>query len=85
MPPATVRARVDAYLRKSNALETLWRRPITGEQHQAELGSHGPGSRDTKTCASCFEALDNDPFVIRGNVGESIARRGTGSKCLRGR
>jgi hypothetical protein len=43
------------------------------------------GSRDTKTCASCFEALDNDPFVNRETLARASLAEETGSKCLRGR
>jgi N-acetylneuraminic acid mutarotase len=79
MPAATIRARVEAYLRKSNALETLWRRPITAEQLQAELGRMAGGSRDTKTLSELFEALGNDPFVIA----ETLARASLAERLVR--
>jgi hypothetical protein len=35
MPDSAIRAKVEDYLAKSNALERWWRRPITAEQLQA--------------------------------------------------
>ncbi len=37
MPLSTIRAKVEDYLRKSQALEVYWHRPITGAQLQAEM------------------------------------------------
>ena len=79
MPASIIQARVEAYLRKSNALETVWRRPITGEQLQAELDRMAGGSRDTKTLNELFEALGNDPFVIA----ETLARASLAERLVR--
>src|SRR5262245_52264987 len=45
MPDSVLRAKVDDALRMSNALESYWGRPVTGEQLQAEIDRM---VRDTK-------------------------------------
>src|SRR6187399_2957033 len=37
MPDSVIRAKVQDSLKKSNALEALWKRPVTAEQLQAEM------------------------------------------------
>ena len=37
MPLSAIRTKTEDYLRKSQALEVYWHRPITGEQLQAEM------------------------------------------------
>ena len=46
MDDAAVRAKVETYLTQSNALETIWRRPITHEQLQAEIDRMVRDTRD---------------------------------------
>src|SRR5881296_1406930 len=46
MPDEAIRSRVDDSLRKSNALDRWWHRPITAEQFQAELDRMAKQSRD---------------------------------------
>jgi N-acetylneuraminic acid mutarotase len=70
MPEGAIRAKVEDYLKKSNALETLWRRPIAGEQLEAELDRMARGSRDMRVLQELFDALGNDPYVIA----ETLAR-----------
>jgi N-acetylneuraminic acid mutarotase len=70
MPEGAIRAKVEDYLKKSNALETWWRRPITGEQLQAELDRMARGSRDTRVLQALFDALGNDAYLIA----ETLAR-----------
>ncbi len=64
-----IRAKVDDYLRKSNALERFWQRPVTGEQLQAELDRMANNTRDGATLRELFAALGSDPFVIAETLG----------------
>lgn len=81
MPESSIRANVVDYLRKSNALEQLWRRPITGAQLQAEMERMARGSQDREMLAELFDALGNDPFVIA----ETLARQTLAERLLRNR
>jgi N-acetylneuraminic acid mutarotase len=70
LPPEVLRARVEDELRRSNALEQLWQRPITGAQLQAEIDRMTGSSRQPQVLAELFAALDNDPYL----VAECLAR-----------
>jgi N-acetylneuraminic acid mutarotase len=65
-----IRARVEDYLQKSNALETFWQRPVTTEQLQAELDRIVANTHDDQVLGELFATLKNDPLVIA----ETIAR-----------
>jgi N-acetylneuraminic acid mutarotase len=52
------------YLRKSQALEGYWQRPITAEQLQAEMDRMAQHTKQPEVLQELFEALGNDPFVI---------------------
>ena len=69
MSDQAIRAKVDDYLRKSNALERFWQRPVTSEQLQAELDRMAKNTRDGATLQELFGALGNDPFVIAETLG----------------
>jgi hypothetical protein len=79
MPESAIRAKVEDYLRKSNALEAVWRRPITGDQLQAELDRMAEGSRDTQVLRELFDALGNDPLI----VAETLARPALAERLVR--
>jgi len=64
MPRSAMKAKVEDYLKKSNALEVWWRRPITGEQLQAELDRMARGTRDPRILQELFDALGNEPALI---------------------
>jgi len=70
MPDSTIWGKVEDYLRKSNALEKWWNRPITAEQLQAELDRMAARSRDPRILGELFAALGNDPYLIA----ETLAR-----------
>ncbi len=70
MSDTAVRAKVVDALRKSNALETLKRRPIGAAELQAEMDRMATHSRDTRILRELFGALGNDPFLIA----ETLAR-----------
>ena len=64
MSQAQLEAKVADYLRKSQALEDDWQRPITAEQLQAEMDRIAQHSKQPEVLRELFEALGNDPFVI---------------------
>jgi N-acetylneuraminic acid mutarotase len=61
---AEIRDRVTDYLKKSNALEKFWSRPISGAQLQAEMDRMAKNSRQTEVLREIFAALDDDPVLI---------------------
>src|SRR5262249_14120921 len=56
--------KVADYLRKSQALEDYWQRPISAEQLQAEMDRMAKHTKQPDVLGELFEALGNDPFVI---------------------
>ena len=59
-----IEKKVADYLRKSQALDDYWQRPITAEQLQAEMDRMAKHTRQPDVLRELFEALGNDPFVI---------------------
>jgi putative metal-binding protein/Kelch motif protein/galactose oxidase-like protein len=76
-----IKARVEAYLKESDALDTLWQRPIRGEELQAELDRMAKNSRDPQVLRELFDALGNDPFVIA----ETLVRQTLAGRLVRDR
>src|SRR5579884_425476 len=64
MSQAQIESKVADYLRKSQALEDYWQRPITARQLQAEMDRMARNTRQPDVLRELFEALGNDPFVI---------------------
>ena len=64
MSQEQVEKKVADYLRKSQALEDYWQRPITAEQLQAEMDRMAKNTRQPEALRELFAALGNDPFVI---------------------
>src|SRR5439155_21519862 len=64
MSQAQLEKKVKDYLRKSQALEDYWQRPITSEQLQAEMDRMAQHTKQPEVLNELFEALGNDPFVI---------------------
>ena len=64
MSQAQLENKVADYLRKSQALEDYWQRPITAEQLQAEMDRMAKHTKQPEVLRELFEALGNDPFVI---------------------
>ncbi len=79
MGDETIRAKVADYLKKSNALEKWWRRPITAEQLQAELDRMAQGTRDPAMLREIHEALGNDAYL----VAETLARQTLANRLIR--
>ena len=64
MSQAELESKVVDYLRKSQALEDYWQRPIAAEQLQAEMDRMARNSRQPEVLQEVFAALGTDPFVI---------------------
>src|SRR4029434_9612171 len=64
MSQAQVEKKVADYLRKSQALEDYWQRPISAEQLQAEIERMAHYTKQPEVLRELFSALENDPFVI---------------------
>ena len=64
MSQAQLENKVTDYLRKSQALEDYWQRPITAQQLQAEMDRMAQHTKSPEVLRELFEALGNDPFVI---------------------
>ena len=64
MSQAQLEKKVADYLRKSQALEDYWQRPLSAEQLQAEMDRMAQHSKQPEVLREVFEALGNDPFVI---------------------
>src|SRR5215471_6188420 len=79
MSRAQLEAKVADYLRKSQALEDYFQRPITVEQLQAEMDRMAQHTRHPAVLRELFAALGNDPFV----VAECLARPILAERLLR--
>ena len=70
MSQAQLEKKVADYLRKSQALEDYWQRPITTEQLQAEMDRMAQHTKQPDVLRELFAALGDDSFV----VAECLAR-----------
>ena len=64
MSQAQLEKKVTDYLRKSQALQDYWQRPITSEQLQAEMNRMVKHTRQPEVLRELFQALGNDPLII---------------------
>ena len=78
MSQAQLEKKVADYLRKSQALEDYWQRPITAEQLQAEMDRMAKHTKQPEVLRELFDALGNDPFVIA----ECLARPALAERLL---
>jgi hypothetical protein len=78
MPQWEVEKKVTDYLRKSQALQDCWQRPITAKQLQAEMDRMSKHTKQPEVLRELFEALGNDPFVIA----ECLARPALAERLL---
>src|SRR6266576_2470572 len=78
MSQVELEKKVADYLRKSQALEDYWQRPITSEQLQAEMDRMAKHTKQPEVLRELFEALGNDPFVIA----ECLARPALADRFL---
>ena len=80
MSQVQLEKKVADYLRKSQALEDYWQRPITAGQLQAEMDRMAKNTKQSDVLRELFDALGNDPFVIA----ECLARPGLSDRLLNG-
>ena len=78
MTQTQLEKKVTDYLRKSQALEDFWQRPITAKQLQAEMDRMAKHTRQPEVLRELFEALGNDPFIIA----ECLARPALAERLL---
>ena len=64
VPKAVIEAKVTDYLKKCNALDKFWQRPIEPKQLQAEMDRMAKQSKDPATLKELFAALKDDPYLI---------------------
>src|SRR5713101_2172234 len=64
MSQAQLENKVEDYLRKSQALEDYWQRPIAAEQLQAEMDRMAKHTKQPDVLRELFESLGNDPFIV---------------------
>ena len=64
MSQAQIEKKVDDYLRKSQALEDYWQRPISSGQLQAEMERIASQTKQPGVLRELFAALGNDPLLI---------------------
>jgi hypothetical protein len=64
MSQAEIEKKVEDYLRKCEALEDYWQRPITASEFQAEMERMAQHTKQPDVLRELFAALGNDPFVI---------------------
>jgi hypothetical protein len=78
MSAQQIEQKIEDYLRKSQALEDYWQRPITAAQLQAELDRMAQHTKQPEVLKELFDALGNDPFVIA----ECLARPALADRLL---
>src|SRR6266404_9101677 len=78
MSRAQQQKKVEDYLRKSQALQEYWQKPISAEQLQAEIERMAKHGKQPEVLRELFEALDDDPFVIA----ECLARPALSERLL---
>jgi len=79
MPESAIRAKVEDYLAKSNALERLWKHTVKGDQLQAEMDRMAKQTTDGETLRDLFHALGDDPSL----VAETLARQTLVDRLIR--
>ena len=76
MSQAQIEKKVEDYLRKCEALEDYWQRPITAEQLQAEMDRMAQHTNQPEVLREVFAALGNDPFVIAECLARAVLAEG---------
>jgi N-acetylneuraminic acid mutarotase len=64
MPNAVIRAKAEDAVRRSLALEHVWKRPVTPEQLQAEMDRMARDTQNAGLLRELWAALDNDPSLV---------------------
>ncbi len=76
---AQLRAKVEDYLRESNAAEVIWGQPITAAQLQAEMERMAKQTRAPEVLREIFAALGDDPRLIA----ETLVRQTLADRLVR--
>jgi hypothetical protein len=64
MPAPVIEEKVTNYMRKSQAFEDYWQKPITAEQLQAEMERMARHTRQPAILKELWAALENNPYLI---------------------
>ena len=64
MPVSQIGAKTQEYIRKSNAMEAFWQRPITSEQLQTEMERMAEETTAPDLLRELWASLNNDPNLI---------------------
>ena len=64
MSQTQLEKKVQDYLRKSQALEDYWQRPITADQLQAEMDRMAKHTKQPEVLRELFDALGNDQLQL---------------------
>ena len=75
-----LRAKVATYLQESDALDRIWRRPISAADLQSELDRMASSTRAPDMLHELFAALGNDAPLIA----ETLARQSLADRLVRG-
>ena len=79
VPRSVIEAKVTDYLKKCNALDKFWQRPIQPEHLQAETDRMAKCTKDPATLKELFAALGDDPYLIA----ECLARPVLSDRLIR--
>jgi hypothetical protein len=79
MPLSVIEAKVEEFLRKSEALALYWNRPITAGQLQAEMDRMARQTKQPEILGELWQALGNDPYLIA----ECLARPALANRLIR--
>jgi N-acetylneuraminic acid mutarotase len=79
VPRSVIERKVIDLLKKSEALEDLWKRPITPEILQQEMNRIAKTTKDPEMLQEFFAALDNDPVLIA----ETLVRQTLSDRLIR--
>lgn len=64
VPRSVIEAKVTDIIKKCNALEKFWQRPIDPAQLQAEMDRMAKGTKDPAMLKELYAALNDDPYLI---------------------
>jgi hypothetical protein len=59
-----IRKKVEDTIKKSILLDEYWKKPLTGEELQAEMDRIVRQTKDPEILKELFDALNNDPYLI---------------------
>ncbi len=75
VPRSIIEQKVVTYLRESQALQEVWRTPITSEMLSREMQRIGRATKMPSRLQQLYIALDNDSFLIQECLARSVLAR----------